>query len=248
MITAVIIEDEQRNIQLLKKITGAYCTGLVTLLGHAQSINDAVALIKCTAPELVYLDIEINQGNAFELLDKIGNINFQVIFITAFNEYAVKAFRYNAVDYLLKPINIAEFREATEKAIKRKDAGENNSHILEAIKQLKVTFGTSKIGLPVLDGVIFIDIGEIVKAEACGSYSQIYLSNGEKMTVTKNLKEIELLLPETSFLRAHNSWIVNTKYLRKYYRGKNGYMEMVDGSIVPVSLRKKRSFLDFFNE
>jgi two-component system, LytTR family, response regulator len=249
MIRAVHIEDEPRNIELLENLVNTHCSDMVKLYGHATNTKDAVTLIKTKKPQLVYLDIELNRGNAFELLEKLNaqnELNFHVIFITAFNEYAVKAFRYNAVDYLLKPISIEELKDATSKVVKRIEHAPDNDHILEAIRQLRMSTGPQKIGLPVTDGVIFINCEDIIKAEASGSYSVLYLKNKEKITSTKNLKDVELMLPDTSFVRVHHSWIISIKYLKKYYRGKNGYMEMEDGSTVLVSIRKKGKLLDLF--
>lgn len=247
MITAVHIEDEPRNVKLLETFIKKHCEDLVTLTGSAGSKNDALELIKTKKPQLVYLDIELNQGNAFELLEELNKQNafdFQVIFITAFNEYAVKAFRYNAVDYLLKPISIEELKEATERAVNKISQMAGNSNIWEALNQLKVNLSMPKIGLPVFDGIDFINLDEIIRIEAKGSYSVVYLTGERKITSTKNLKDIEAILPDNSFLRIHHSWVINIRYLKKYYRGKNSYMEMEDGSTVSVSMRKKGKFLD----
>lgn len=249
MISAVHIEDEPRNIELLDNLIKTYCGNMVKLCGNAGNNKDAITLINAKRPQLVYLDIELNRGNAFELLEKIkevNELNFQVIFITAFNEYAVKAFRHNAVDYLLKPISIDELKEATAKAVNTIGQSPNNENILAALKQIKINFTSQKIGLPTNDGVLFINTDEIMRVEAKGSYSILYLFNGKKITSAKNLKDLEDILPEISFLRIHHSWIINVKYLKKYYRGKNSYIEMEDHSTVPVSVRKKGSVLDLF--
>ncbi len=250
MIRAIHIEDEPRNIELLETLVNTNCPE-VRLEGHASNIKDALVLISNKKPQLVYLDIELNQGNAFELLEKIkelGTFDFTVIFITAFNNYAVKAFRYNAVDYLLKPISIEELKEATSRAVEKIKKIQGNENILDAIKQLKINTGQQKVGFPVSHGVLFVHADEIVRCEAKGAYTCIYLSNGKNILTQKNLKQIERLLPEPGFLRVHNSWTINTRYLKKYYRGKNSYMEMEDGSTIPVSLRKKGNFLDLLNE
>lgn len=248
MIKAVIIENEQKNTSLLTSLLYQNCSDLVTIEGYATGIRDASLLIKEKKPHLLYLDTELKKGNAFELLDSMGQYDFQVIFTTAVHDYAVKAFRYNAVDYLLKPIAPQELRQATERAYRRCSNTGNNDQVMEVIRELKTHFTLSKVGLPVIDGVAFVAISDIVKAEASGSYSIIYLNNGKKITSTKTLKDIESMLPETSFLRVHNSWMVHIKYLKKYYRGKNSYMEMEDGSTVQVSQRKKGSFFNFFME
>ena len=248
MIDAIHIEDEPGIIELLKNMLKSYCADSVRLVGSAKNCKDALILIKLKKPQLVYLDIELNQGNAFELLEQLHKnheLDFQVIFITAFNEYAVKAFRHNAADYLLKPISITELQEATAKAVDKIIHSSGNENVMDVLKQLKINFESHKIGLPVADGVIFINADEIISAEAKGSYTILYLNSGKTFTATKNLKDIEQVLPETFFLRVHHSWIINVKYLKKYYRGKNSYMEMEGGSTVMVSIRKKSRFLDF---
>lgn len=250
MIKAIHIEDEPRNIKLLENLVNTHCSDLVYLCGHAGNIDDAQALIREKKPELVYLDIELNKGNAFDLLEKLDAmhaLDFQVIFITAFNEYAVKAFRYNAVDYLLKPISIPELKEATQRAVDRIEHAVGNLHVLKLLSQLKTSLAVSKIGIPLADGVLFVEVIQIISAEAKGSYSILHLLTGEKITATRNLKDMEELLPESFFLRVHHSWIVNTKYMKKYYRGRNSYIEMEDGTTVPVSIRKKGKFLDFLS-
>lgn len=247
MISAIHVEDEPRNIELVESLVKVHCADIVDLVGNATNSKDAIRLIKEVKPQLVYLDIELNRGNAFELLEKLRDadeLNFQVIFVTAFNEYAVKAFRYNAIDYLLKPISIQELKEASVRAFNKINQLSGNENILKALNQLKINFNTTKIGIPVADGILFMKSDEIVRMEASGSYTVLYLSDGKKLTSTKNLKDFESILPEGVFFRVHHSWIINMKYIRKYYRGKSSYMELDDGSTVAVSIRKKGKFLD----
>lgn len=250
MITAVHIEDEPRNIELLASLLQTHCSHQVTLAGSAKNIPDAIELIRNKNPQLVYLDIELNKGNAFELLEDLKGFTFQVIFITAFNEYAVKAFRHNAVDYLLKPISISELKEATSKAVEKINQSPSfiNANILDTLKELKSNISTQKIGVPVNDGVVFLNTEDIIRCEANGSYTVFYLTNKKIVTTTKSLKEVEGILPFSNFVRVHNSWIINTNYIRKYYRGKKSYAEMDDGSIVYISLRKKGDFLSFLKD
>lgn len=248
MITAVHIEDETRNIELLAHLLNTHCSNMVRMAGNARNIPDAIKLIQKVNPQLVYLDIELNQGNAFELLEAIPGFQFQVIFITAFNDYAVKAFRCNAVDYLLKPISTSELMDATEKAVQRISQFNNNNQLMDALKLIRGNMGPQKIGIPVQDGVEYINIEDIIRCEAKGSYTLIYLINKKQVTATKSLKELEDLINNSNFVRVHNSWMINTRFLKKYYRGKNSYMEMEDGGIVNISVRKKTDFLTFFKE
>lgn len=247
MIRAIHIEDEHSNIALLDTFAKKHCADLVKIEGSATNIADALALIKKLDPQLVYLDIELGAENAFELLDRAGSFGFHVIFITAYNEYALRAFKYNAIDYLLKPIDTDELRKATERAVKRIESPTGNESILDFIRQLKIN-ERQKIGVKVSDGVLFINIEEIIRAEAKGSYTVLYLTDNKMITTVQNLKYFEDNLPASFFVRVHHSWIINTRYLKKYYRGKNGYLEMDDGSIVNISIRKKGKFLDFLDD
>ncbi|MES2849498.1 MAG: LytTR family DNA-binding domain-containing protein, partial [Bacteroidota bacterium] len=222
MIKAIHIEDEPRNVELLKELVKEYCRD-IELVGNAGNVPDGIELIKKEKPQLLYLDIELDKGNSFDLLEELKDekLSFQVIFITAFDDYAVKAFRHNAVDYLLKPISIPELKEATEKAAARIKQSLGNESIFEVLKELKQQAHNQKIGLPVPDGVVFVNADEIIRCEARGSYSIVYLNSKKNITCSKTLKELEDILTAQNFVRVHNSWIINTKFLKKYYRGKN---------------------------
>jgi two-component system, LytTR family, response regulator len=243
MIKAIHIEDEPRNIELLQLLVQKHCAQSVVLAGSAQNMTDAIALIKQQRPQLIYLDIELSKGNAFELLEQLAPVDFEVIFVTAFNEYAVRAFRHHAVDYLLKPISSSEFKEATARAVERIEKKDTGIHVMEAISMLRQGIAPSKIGIPVSDGLLFVHAKEIVRAEASGSYTLVYLLGGKTQMVVKSLKDMEDILPASSFIRVHHSWVINSSYIKKYFRGKHSYMEMEDGSTVPVSIRKKGDFL-----
>ena len=248
MIRAIHIEDEPRNIALLESLITTHCAHQVTLVGNAANLEDGYTLIKNENPQLLYLDIELNQGNAFELLEKVKNtigIRFEIIFITAFNEYAIKAFRQNAVDYILKPVSTDELKEATTKAVEKITSSNAGQNIIAVLNQFKQNALITKIGIPVSNGLHFVNADDIIKVEAKGSYAIIYLVNSKTITCSKSLKEIENLLQGQQFIRVHSSWTVNSKHLKKYFRGKNSYIEMEDGSTVPVSIRKKGDFLDW---
>lgn len=228
----------------MKKLVEDNCADLVRMEGSAGNVEDALVLIHHADPDIVYMDIELSSGNAFDLLDKVGDFGFSVIFITAFNQYAVKAFKYNAVDYLLKPIDTDELIAATKNAKKSLELKRGSSHIMEALKMLRGS-NVQKTGIPVSDGTLFINTADIISVEARGSSSLISLVNKKAIVATKSLKEIEALLHWDHFIRVHNSWVINMNFIKKYYKGKNGYLEMDDGSTVSVSVRKKGSLLDF---
>jgi two-component system LytT family response regulator len=246
MIKAIHIEDEPGVVTLLKTLLSTHFHDEIELCGNASSPNEAIDLIKATGPQLVFLDIELRQGNAFDLLEKLDDVKFEIIFITAYNNFALRAFKHSAIDYLLKPIDTDEFNAAINKALGRIENLDSKKRYSDLLKHLKEGFGTHKIGLPVVDGLLFINADDIIHAEAKGSYTVISLEDKSKVTIIKNLKDIEILLPASSFLRVHHSWIINLKHIKKYFKGKNSYMEMDDGSTVAISIRKKGVFLELF--
>ncbi len=198
-------------------------------------------------PELVFLDIEMPNGNGFELLKKIDRISFDVIFTTAYDQYAIEAFRREAIDYLLKPIDIEALQQAVIKAEKKASLVHNQSHWQKFLQGLQLVANT-KISIPVLDGMLFINPGDIIRCEASGSYSNFYLVNGKKLTTSLRLKECEDLLPEQFFFRAHHSHIINLNYMTRYVKGRGGYIVMEDNSMVEVASRKKEAFLEFLKK
>lgn len=252
MITAVHIEDEPRNVELLASLINSHFKETIVMKGSAGNVMDAYQTIKKINPQLVFLDIELNKGNAFELLNKLKEsvgINFEVIFMTAYNEYAVKAFRLNALDYLLKPFSVDELGDAITRATNKIKAASDNEtgHLSVILNQLQHNIiSRKKMGIAVAGGIEFVRIEEIIKIEAKGSCSTVYLENEIKITCTRGLSELVENLPENIFLRVHNQWVINAQHLTKYYKGRNGYLQMDDGTQVPVSIRKKGSVLDTF--
>lgn len=247
MITAVHIEDELNNQILLESLLKKHFANNIILTGKATTVDDGINLINLKRPQLVFLDIELKKGDSFQLLEKINSttgINFEIIFLTAFNEYAIKAFRLNAIDYLLKPISINELKAAVEKAIFKIENKTPSTNIQLLLKQLAENINVKKIGISILEGTQFIKQEDIIKLEASGNGCIVYLINNKKVYCTKGLKDIEEILPSNNFIRVHHTWIINTIFLKKYYKGKNGYIEMEDNSTVPVSVRKKGDLLD----
>ena len=196
---------------------------------------------------MVFLDIEMPYGNGFDLLDKLSPITFEVIFITAFNNYAVKAFKYAAVDYILKPVNINELKDAVQKVARRQQEKIVNSRITSLLNNLKPeNSNAQKIGLSTNEEFYFEEIKNIMYLEASGSYAVVFTKDGNKKTVSKNLKEFEDILPDNVFCRVHHSYIINTNFIKKYYKGRGGYVEMEDGANIAISVRKKEYFLEKF--
>lgn len=248
MIKAIIVDDEPRNIRILKNLLEEFCPEVI-VGGEAESAETAIHLIRSAQPDLVFLDIEMPFGNAFDLLDKLMPVNFQVIFVTAFDNYALKAFRYYALDYLLKPVDIEELKAAVKKAVERvkeKNMSQTLDVFIQTMKPSKNTL--QKIGLPTNDGLVFTNIEDIVRCEASGSYTIIYLHDKQKFIVSKSLKEYEDLLPEDNFCRIHHSHIVNLAYVKKYFKGRGGYIEMNDNTTIEVATRKRDEFLAKFEQ
>ena len=185
--------------------------------------------------------------NAFDLLDKLSPVTFEVIFITAFNEYAIKAFKYAVVDYLLKPINITELQDAVTRVRLRLRDRNVNTKIELLLSNLKTANpDINKIALPTLDGCVFEDINDIMYLQAEGSYTVVHSKGKKKIIVSKSLKEFEDTLSPLLFCRIHHAVIINVKYVKKYFRGRGGYVQMEDGASLSISARKKNDFFEKF--
>lgn len=246
LISAIVVDDEPGNIVTLTELIKQYCPQ-VSVSGTAQNPSDAIELIKQTKPNLVFLDIELSHGNAFDLLDKLLPVTFEVIFVTAFNDYAIKAFKYSAIDYLLKPVNIIELKNAVQKVIARLENNTIDTKINALLENLRTGFpSTNKIALPTNDGSYFESIDNIMYLEAAGNYTFIYCKGKGKIVVTKKLKEFENILPSSTFFRIHNSSVININFVKKYFKGRGGYVLMEDGATIQIAVRKKNDFLTYF--
>lgn len=248
MIRSVIVDDEPKNLKILSKLLGEFCPD-VEVVGKADKRAQAIELIKNEKPDLVFLDIAMPGGDAFDLLDKLQPVEFEIIFVTAYDQYTLTAFKYSAVDYLMKPVNIEELQSAVARAISRKQLKQNNLQQLGELlnnlnKQQASAF--NKIALPSQDGLVFIDISEIVRCEASGTYTHIYKSDKKKLVVSRRLSEYEDLLPSAKFFRIHHSHIINLDHVVKYHRGRGGFVEMTDGAMLELATRRKEEFLALF--
>ncbi|HVI43637.1 MAG TPA: LytTR family DNA-binding domain-containing protein [Chitinophaga sp.] len=241
MITCIIVDDEPKSISVLKKMLNIYCPDVI-IEGSAGNATEAVELIRQHAPRLLFLDIEMPKENGFDLLEKLMPVTFDVIFVTAFDSYAVKAFRYNALDYILKPIDIEALMEAVQKVRNSANITEMNMRLNNLIKEIK-TNETSKIALRTQQGILFYLIADIVLCAAEGAYTRFEFVNSKSLLVTGNLKKYEESLPTQHFCRIHDGYLINIQHVVSYHPGKSGYVEMVNGRKVEVSLRRKNAFL-----
>jgi two-component system, LytTR family, response regulator len=242
MITAVIIDDEAKGRMALREKLLAYCPQ-IKLLAEAGSGQEALKQIQQHHPQLIFLDIEMPMMNGFEMLNELPEKNFHIIFTTAYDQYAIKAIKYAAFDYLLKPIDIEELKSAVEKI----DARENN----ETKKQVELLQQNmqhpkkqlNKLAIPTLEGLLFYDINDIIHLEANSNYTNIYFINKTKITASKTLKEFEEMLPEDIFFRTHHSHLINLSYIKRYIKGDGGQIELQNGVYVDLSRRNKEEFL-----
>lgn len=242
MIKCIIVDDEPENLLILKKMLVQYCPE-VTVAGEAGTATEALLLIRQLQPQLVLLDIEMPGSNAFDLLNQLRPVNFEVIFVTAFAGYAAKAFRYSALDYLLKPVDIDDLRQAVQKAIAR-SMEKNFNQRLETILSSNLSGNTfSKIAVPTVDGLVFYPVEDVICCAAKGTYTQMDTIKDKNLLLTSTLKEVEEMLPPGIFCRIHNSYLVNLNHIKRYYKGKGGYVEMSNGKTIEVSFRRREEFL-----
>jgi two-component system LytT family response regulator len=247
MLKAVIIEDEKRSRETLTGLIKLYCNQ-VELIGEADGVHSGLKLIRDKNPDLVFLDIQMPDGSGFKLLELLGNIKFDVIFTTAYDQFAIKAFKYSALDYLLKPIYPDDLIEAVKKALDKKEKlnlKPNIDTLLDNIK--KPENEPPKIVLSTSDKINIVKINEIIRCESDNYYTIYYFVNGGKLLVSKTLKENEEMLSEHNFIRPHKSHLVNVAHIKGYLKSDGGYIIMSDESRIPVSRRKKEKILNIIN-
>jgi len=237
-LTTIIIDDQDSNIETLEGLVKLYCP-VLNIIGNASSVEAAFALINQYKPDLILLDIELGSASGFDLLAMFKQPFFKTIFTTAYSQYAIEAFRKQAADYLLKPIQVEHLQEAVAKVAAQIQSEDIYRQIAGTVIQKR------KVNLPTLEGINFIDCDEIVYCEGARSYSIIYLQDNKKMVVSMKLKECEDVLPESIFFRVHNSYIVNTNYVEKYIRGKGGQVVLTNHKTLQLSQSRKDEFLKF---
>jgi len=242
----LIVEDEPKNIKILKKFLADYFPE-VDVIGEAASIQKAKEKYHNLKPGLLFLDIQLTDGNVFDFLDQVMPISCEIIFITAYDSYALKAFKYSAIDYLLKPLNIEELRSAIKKA--EQNIGQKSINVqLKQLIENRSKHSPEKIALPTNGEIRFIGLNEIMYCNARGPYTCVHTSSGKVLMTSRTIGEYEELLPDDLFFRVHNSFLINMNFIARYIKGRGGVLEMQDGKKIEVATRRKDEFLSRFNK
>jgi len=237
---ALIVDDEERARNTLSSLIREFCPGIV-ITGQCSTVPEAADCIKNSAPDLVFLDIEMPEYNGFELFDFVENTSFEVIFVTAYDQFAIRAFEVSAVDYLLKPVDIDKLQKAIDKVRLKKSSGAVGDQ-MQLIKNLYQGEDVRKIALPMSDGLTFVDIDSIVLLEAEGAYTRFFFNDRLPVLVSKRLKIFEDLLENRpSFFRAHRSYLINLQYLSKYGKGAST-LHFTNNMEVSISRDRKQEF------
>jgi two-component system LytT family response regulator len=234
MIRSVIIDDEPHAAQVLQLLLEKHCPE-ISVEAVCYAAKEAEKLVRSTNPQLVFLDIEMPHMNGFELIEKLSPVNFQVIFTTSYDKYAIKAFRFSALDYLLKPVDAQELKAAVKKAAGLLP-GQLDILLEKARKPASLA---NRIALPTMEGLQIVPVDTILYCTANSNYTSLVLRDKQKLLVSRTLKEIEEMLEDYPFLRVHHSCLVNLLEIKKYIRGEGGTLLMSDGAEVDVSRSRK---------
>jgi len=238
MIKAIIVDDEPFCCDALEILLQKYCPQ-VRVAEVCNSGEEALRMIAVIKPQLVFLDIEMPAMSGFEMLEKIEKIDFDLIFTTSYDQYAIKAIRFSALDYLLKPIDRQELQAAVQRVMQGKSNDLNQQLQILFQKVTKPAASIQRIALPTIEGLQLVPIDSIISCDSNSNYTVFHLKNGQKITVSRTLKETEEMLGDHSFLRVHNSHLVNLNEISKYIRGEGGYLVMTDNSSIDVSRSRK---------
>jgi two-component system LytT family response regulator len=249
MLKAIIIDDEKNALEVLEMQLTEYCKE-VNILAKCESGEKGIAAIKKHNPDLVFLDIEMPHKNGFDVLKETSQFNYDVIFTTAYDQFAIKAFKFSAIDYLLKPIDIIELQNAVEKVKNKNDSSTLDDKIQQLFSQLenKSSKITNRIALPIGDSMQFMEPNEIIRCESESNYTHIFLTNGKKITLAKTLKEVEENIEGNPFYRIHQSHLINMNHVNKYIKGDGAYVIMQDGTTITISRNKKEAFMETFRK
>lgn len=241
-IKAILIDDEQPNLDNLRALLKQYCPQ-VTIHGTARSATEARKLITEIQPELLFLDIQMPAENGFDLLRSLSSHQFEVIFVTAYDQYAIQAIRFAAIDYLLKPIDIGELQAAVERAIRQRDLRQGSKQLENLMQLLKnhSNKDEQRISLSTSKETRFVKTGDIIRCESSNNYTTFYLTDNEKLLVSKPIYEYEELLADFGFIRCHQSHLVNKRFIKSWKKDNGDQLLLINGFAVPVSRGSKEA-------
>lgn len=244
---ALIIDDERHCVNVLNKLLTDYCPQ-VHIIGKTTVATEGVELARFHKPDILFLDIEMPVLNGFQVLDEIGDIHCSLIFTTAYNSFAVKAIKYSALDYLLKPIDVKELIAAVHKASEKQAIDNRQLELLRKQFYAPQRSMNDKIALPYQHGYSFIEIDAIVLCEADNNYTKVYLSNKEVHLITKTLGDVEEILEGRSFFRTHRQYLINIKHIKRFIKNEGMYVVMQHDISVPIARNKKEEFTLLFTK
>jgi two-component system, LytTR family, response regulator len=246
MLTAILIDDMPQALQVLRNDLSEHCPE-ISILAEANSVVSAAKLLRTMTPDVLFLDIMLGDGTGFDLLEIFPDLSSKVIFVTASEEFAIKAFRLAAIDYLLKPIAPKELKEAVQRAENQYFKPEKSLEVLKETLHSPERMA-KRIALHSLDKISIVDIADIVRCEADVNNTKFFLNNGESIYVTKTLKYYEDLLSENTFLRVHQSHLVNHRFIQAFLKKDGGYLQLKNGHVIPVSVRKKVEVMELISK
>jgi len=244
MLKTVIIDDEPHAREKMLLLLQKYCPD-VTVVGTAKDATEGLSLITSQQPDLVFLDIEMPVLSGFDLLRQLDTINFEIVFATAHDQYAIKAIKFSALDYLVKPIDFEQLQQSVQKAMKRiseKTSAVQYQVLKENLQQKNPVM--EQLAIPAQTGMLFIKVADILYCEADSNYTHIFMANGQKIVSSRTLKEYEELLKDNGFIRIHHSYLVNREYVKEYDRREGGQLVLKGGVSLTVSRRKKEEVME----
>jgi two-component system, LytTR family, response regulator len=242
MIRSIIIDDEQHCIRALLNDVQKNCPA-VEVLDTCNSAKEGMLSIKKNNPDLIFLDVEMPWMNGFEMLELLGDVKFSIIFTTAHDEFAAKAFRISAVDYLLKPIDANDLKAAVQKVENKMDEGSSLKHISNLLSNMKQPSSNQKIALPQREGYEFVDVSSIIYCAAEGAYTKVLMTDKKNFLISRTLGDVEELLPPELFQRIHHSSLVNIEFISQFLRTDGGYVVLKNGEKLSVSKAKKEMLM-----
>lgn len=246
MIKSIIVDDEKNGAEVLQFLIQENCSN-VQIVAMEHSVDSAISSIQKHKPDLVFMDIEMPTGTGFDVIQHTSEVGYETIFITAYEHYAIKAFKTNAIDYLLKPVDIDELVNAVKNAEKRISTSNKNNNVAIESLILSAIQKNKKISIPSQEGILWVDLDDIIRFEADSNYTHVYIKNKKKIMVAKTLKSFEDQLPNSIFCRIHSAHLINLNEIEKYIKGDGGVVVLKDNTNVPVSRANKAELLAKLN-